>query len=171
MAVKMTPIGELRRDLDRIAKTLPREMVSPFQKKVALQTLSGVVNKTPVDRGHARANWQVSVGSPPDDVVPAPRGENKAGTTQQGENAGRRAVKKGQTKILGARDFDVIWIANNLPYVVVLDQGGFEPPDPGPSKDRRRTRKGRVLVKGGYSVQAPNGMVDVTLEEIRSQFI
>jgi hypothetical protein len=62
--------------------------------------------------------------------------------------------------------FQVSYVSNPVPYVQILDAGLFEPPDPGPSNDPRPTRAGRILVQGGYSTQAPQGMVAVTLLEL-----
>lgn len=131
---------------------VPRE-VKTIQTKMALAGLRGVVKKTPVDKRMARGGWQVSIGIPPvaNVITSSPIGT-------------------GSTKILQAVPFSTIYIGNNVSYITVLEYGGFIPKDPGPSKDKRKGRFGKVLVKGGFSVQAPHGMVSVTLQELRMMF-
>ena len=131
---------------------VPRE-VKAIQTKIALAGLRGVVKKTPVDKRFARGGWQVSVGIPP-----------IANVTSSSP------IGDGATKILNAVPFSTIYIGNNVSYITVLEYGGFIPKDPGPSKDKRKDRIGKVLVKGGFSVQAPQGMVSVTLQELRMMF-
>jgi hypothetical protein len=73
-------------------------------------------------------------------------------------------IAAGQGTIKSSPPFCVIWISNNVPYIGVLEYGLFEPPNPGVNRD------GDVKVSGGYSVQAPEGMVMVTLAELRTMF-
>lgn len=62
-------------------------------------------------------------------------------TTDKGGGA---TISGGATVILSARPFSTIWLSNNLPYIQRLEHG--------------------------WSGQAPNGMVSVTVTEIQSQF-
>lgn len=57
-------------------------------RKVALQTLSGVVLKTPVDTGRARGNWQVSLSTP------------LTNTVTNDDTSGNKAIAVGSGKIL-----------------------------------------------------------------------
>lgn len=105
---------------------------------------SSIVGRTPVDTGRARGNWQVSAGSPrtrvlrrtlrgpmPENAMPEPSGD------------------------------EPMYIANNLPYISVLEFGGY----PDPVKRGTRTGRGRYERRSerGFSRQAPQGMVGVTL--------
>lgn len=135
---------------------LPAE-VGKLARAVALEALRRVVLRTPVDFGQARGGWVAGLGAP----------SSSSGT---GDPSGGSAIAAGTAIIATAPDFGVIHVSNNVPHSAILDQGGFVPADPGPSKDPRPGRKGRVLVSGGYSVQAPAGMVDVTLGELRAIF-
>tara|TARA_R100000152_G_C6759123_1_gene183033 strand:- start:134 stop:598 length:465 start_codon:yes stop_codon:yes gene_type:complete len=128
--------------------------VTTIQRKIAMDLLRGVVMKTPVDTGRARGNWQITIGAP---------ASNELGSK---DKTGSGTVSKGQKRVNSAKPYGIIWLTNNVPYIGVLEFGGFVPKDPGPSKDPRKGRTGRTLVKGGFSVQAPKGMVRVTLEEI-----
>lgn len=136
--------------------------VTTIQRKIALDLLRGCVMKTPVDTGRARGNWQITIsGAPP--TAELGQSASAGGSKDKG---GGHTVSKGGKKINAAKPYGIIWLTNNVPYIGVLEFGGFVPGDPGPSKDPRKGRKGRVLVKGGYSVQAPRGMVRLTLNEI-----
>jgi hypothetical protein len=166
----ITPVDALNKDFRKfVAKAAGDTLV--VQKKLGIQLLAGVINKTPVDTGRARGNFQVSTTTAPQGIVAVPS-SNESGDPGAAVGPGQKAFTDGVQKFAAANSpFGVFWVVNNLPYVAVLDQGGFEPKNPGPSKDPRKFRKGRILVKDGFSIQAPNGMVDLTIEEIRSQFI
>jgi hypothetical protein len=132
--------------------------------RIVLSLFSAVVMKTPVDTGRARANWFPSMGSPVQGHDPAASDKSGANTLANIERFlySNRIVGEG-----------VVWLTNNLPYIEVLEYGGF----PNPPKYERT--KGRGVwdkingwgskVVGGFSSQAPNGMVRVTLEEFKSK--
>lgn len=132
--------------------------VNKLQRSIAMRLLTGVVKKTPVDTGRARGGWQISITTP---IQTAISRVDKEGVGVAGTELAKLAE-------LGA--YDVIWITNNVEYILVLEEGLFEPTDPGPSKDPRKERKGRVWVKGGYSVQAPQGMLKVTVAEVAAYY-
>ncbi|MBB76528.1 MAG: hypothetical protein CMJ75_18645 [Planctomycetaceae bacterium] len=124
-----TTLDKLNEELRVFAKTLAPDAVRVLQQSIALQVLSGVVLKTPVDTGRARANWQVGISTPPKGIV----------------SEDTDPISKGTPTIVGnALPFSVVWINNNVEYVAILETG--------------------------TSQQAPAGMVDVTLEEVRAQF-
>jgi hypothetical protein len=155
----MDNLKEFEAGVIKVSKKLTQEDLLLFQQKIALLALQRIVDKTPVDSGRARGNWQVTVGEPATTVLDA---KTKTGV---------RSKQKGTTRILGvSKPFQIIWMANNLPYIEVLEDGGFIPPDPGVTSDQRKGRKGRILVQGGYSVQAPQGMVAVTISELLTIF-
>lgn len=161
----MTTAEKFGETIRLVTKELKADSLA-IQKKTGLQVLTGVVLKTPVDYGVARGNWQVDLISPRDQSVFLAKNDADGGA------AGRKAIQDGVSKIIGATiPYQTHWIFNNVTYILVLDQGGFIPTDPGPSKDKRKHRHGRILVQGGYSTQAPAGMVDLTLEEVRQQFV
>ena len=152
------------KEFDRAFRDFSKDLiplhVSLVQKKVSFEALSRFVKRTPVDKGPARANWQASIGSPKSGVLDA---EDKSRT-------GSPTIQREMKNLAVIPPFSVVYLTNNSPYIEVLDEGGFVPPDPGPSKDPRPSRTGRELVKGGYSIQAPEGIVAVTLVELRFMF-
>lgn len=140
----------------RISKQLTQDELVLFQRKIVLEALQRIVLKTPVDTGHARLNWQVTIGVP-------------AGTEIQGQG-GAPNIGTALAALATLKPFQVVYVSNPVPYIQVLEEGGFVPSDPGPSSDPRPGRLGRILVRGGYSVQAPQGMVSVTVAELLAIF-
>ena len=154
-------VRDFNKALSDWALTATDDAVREVQKYFAFEVLRRVVRRTPVDTGRARGGWQVTLHNP---------AEN-AGTKT--DPSGADAVSSGQAVIGLAQPFQVIWISNNVEYIRILEEGGFVPPNPGPSKTGgssskagRAARKGTTLVKNGYSTQAPKGMVAITLREI-----
>lgn len=105
-------------------------------KKVALQVLKGVVNKTPVDTGRARSNWMTAVNAVPENTV-----DQSANISR--EQASAESINRGVAVIDSVKPFSTVSIANNLPYIGVLEYGG--------------------------SKQAPEGMVRKTLAELEAK--
>ena len=87
-----------------------RESIEPTQKRVAVDLTRNLVLNTPVDTGRARANWIVTVGKP----------SNR--TLQITDKTGSKTVAKAE-KINIPAEGDLIFISNNLPYIVYLDKG------------------------------------------------
>lgn len=97
-----------------------------FVRKVAIDITSSVILKTPVDTGRARGNWQVQINSPITSTLDV---NDKTGATTIGTATNTLANYK-------AGD---IYITNNLPYIIKLEQGS--------------------------SKQQPAGMVAITIRE------
>ena len=106
----------------------------------ALDMFSKIVRRTPVDSGRLRGNWQVGLGS-------APSGVNT--TTDRG---GSTATNNARA-VLSSYRGGSIYFSNNLPYAMVAEYGLW---GDGPK------------TSGGFSNQAPSGMVRVTLTEFTS---
>lgn len=102
-----------------------------IMRRTALDALTRIVLKTPVDTGRARGNWFVQIGGAGDMV------------TETTDKAGGPTIALGDAVIGSYRqrdDLPVISIYNNLPYINRLEHG--------------------------WSKQAPNGMVSVTVAEL-----
>ena len=132
-------------------------------RKIAIDLFSNVIKRTPVDTGMLRANWQVGLGSAPE------------GTVAFSDKSGSRAIQQVAAKAAQARWGTSIFLVNNLPYALVVEFGGY--PDPvkrGTYVAAGKTRYGITgpgWVKrssGGYSNQAPAGMVRVSLQEMKA---
>lgn len=79
----------------------------------ALEMLSRICLRTPVDSGRLRGNWQVSIGAPVTSEI-----DRKDKT----ENAGP-TVAAGSSVIARYTSGPSIWITNNLPYAVSIEYG------------------------------------------------
>ena len=106
-----TNVKEFNRQLKVFAETLlPGELVL-FHKKIALDALSRIVLKTPVDVGRARGGWQIDIGKAPDEDIG--RIDKSGGTVLSVE------AKKLDQLIA----FQMIVIGNNVEYIRVLEKG------------------------------------------------
>lgn len=135
-----------------IKKTIPvlKQDFTDFHALIALEALRRIVLKTPVGNpdvwkvkkppkgyvgGRARGNWQLTIGKASKKVL-EDRAKSSADTGD--------LITKG-AQILQKLGFgQVVWIANNLDYILFLEDG--------------------------HSGQAPKGMVSVTLQELRMIF-
>jgi hypothetical protein len=81
---------------------------------VALELLRGVVMDTPVDTGRARANWQTTVGSPALGDYDYKGGPGAAAN---------EAISDGTQTIQAVEGDAAIFLTNNLPYIVLLEEG------------------------------------------------
>lgn len=114
-----------------------KSKIEKVRRNYAFALYSSIVKKTPVDTGRARGNWNISVGK--DDTSVSDK-KMKSGLKYK-ENS------------INAKGDESIFISNNLPYITTLEYGGY----PNPPK----SKSGKTV--GGFSKQAPNGMVGVTL--------
>ena len=96
--------------LEKFGKEIP-EAMSKIHRAVALEGLRGLVQMTPVKDGRARADWQVSNGSP------------ATGETGAFDKAGGATIAAGSAEIANAKPFSVTHIANNVPYIEELENG------------------------------------------------
>jgi hypothetical protein len=101
-----TNLKQFKVQLKQFEKLTEAEAVK-LLKKVALQVLTGVVEKTPVDTGRARANWQVSIGSAGD------------GEAAQGADP----ISAGLAKLSQVKPFSTVVVYNNVEYIVALENG------------------------------------------------
>lgn len=116
-----------------------------------------IVRRTPVETGHLLQNWRISVGTPSRGIL---EGGDKTGDATIA--AGFAALRQLPTSF--AIYSATIFIQNHVPYASVIERGGFVPTNPGPST--QRGHKGEILVRGGFSVKAPQGMLGVSLQEV-----
>lgn len=90
-----------------------RDKSDKLVRGVALEAHGRIMRRTPVDKGRARNNWNVSIGSIDRSYDESLRGRG-----------GQHALQEGQRVILGRfRPGDVLYITNSLPYVPELERG------------------------------------------------
>lgn len=124
-------------------------------KELIMEALRRIIRRTPVDDGPvksfatAKNNWRVTLVH--------------AGTAQLNSTS---PITDALASIRRLKPFQTAYIVNNVPYINVLEYGSFRPQSPGPASNRWG-HKGEIRVSGGFSTQAPNGMVRITYEELR----
>lgn len=109
-------------------------------KKLAFDGYAGVVKKSPVDQGRFRGSWRVSIGKP--DLTVEAQGVEDADIYPQAPVSGVESYYLSGS-LAPLKWGDEVWITNNLPYA-----------------DR--------LENQAWSKQAPNGMLKITFEELKT---
>lgn len=131
-------------DLTAFAKLVDVELDQVIHR-IALEVFSKIVQRTPVDTGRARSNWIMTEGEPSGAI---PHGENVTFTASQASLMA--SINRISQVTPGVK---VIFVTNNLPYIITLEEGGY---GDGPK------------TVGGYSIQAPAGMVKLALAEVEA---
>lgn len=98
-----------RRQIKRIMRDLSGH-ASKDLKKFVINTHHEITDTTPVDKGWARGNWQVTTGSPATGVIGSPDSVGDAGDVL--------SALAGQN-LLDKRTY----IVNNVPYIRALNAG------------------------------------------------
>lgn len=108
------------------------EVILLIMQKLALEGLSRVVLRSPVDTGRFRGNWTVTVGQP------------TLATSEALDKSGQDTINRGSAIIQSVSELRPIYLQNNLPY--------------GPR------------LEGGWSKQAPAGMMGLTFADLELMF-
>ena len=115
-------------------------------RKVSLEMFKRVIQKSPVDTGRFKSNWQAAIGSVPkgtlglDDSITHKGGrETDRGAAHRFEAAGAASFTRVNQVALNGKAGDVIYLVNNLSYANALEYG--------------------------HSGQAPSGMVRLSILE------
>ena len=145
-------LAEFSSKVRNFAQKVVPEKVVVFQKKIVLEALRRVVLKTPVDTGRARGNWQVTIGKQAEGVIDNSKWDkkrkvskvNEAGLPQNLNTTDRDVINAGLAAITDLPPFSVVYVTNNLEYIEYLEEGS--------------------------SSQAPEGMVALTIEELKAMF-
>ena len=136
----------LKEVMDESKELDPGELII-FQKKISFTAFSRIVEKNPVADpsrwqhpvkgyvgGRSRGNWLLNVGISDRDYV----------RDVSGPHTGEAAITEALAKLEAMDAYSVVYITNNVIYVLYLEDG--------------------------WSKQAPSGMVAVTVEELRAMF-
>ena len=99
-------------------------------RKIAWDSFTSVVVISPVDTGRFRGNWQPGIGAPP------------GGVLETLDPTGAISIAAIETKVAEFKPGEAIYLANNLPYAIPLEEG--------------------------HSKQAPNGMVRLTQQRFQA---
>lgn len=136
-------------DLQRFSATAT-ENTNQTVRAVTTKLFNSIVLASPVDTGRFRGNWQISYDAP---ILTETDRLDPTGAAAVADIAAVLQPKAGRA-----------YLTNNLPYAEVIEFGGY--PDP---VLRGTWVKGQGYViksVGGYSKQAPVGMVRVNMTRI-----
>jgi len=149
------------------AGSIPPNAIKIF----AFEIFNRVVMRTPVDTGAARQNWLVTLNGETDEF-------------DLYKKKGGRVMSDGGKVIESAKGDDTIVIQNNVPYINMLEFGGYGkakgqgesligkkrkaiiPKGDSPPAEKQKDEKQSKITSDGFSIQAPHGMVGVTLAKV-----
>ena len=115
-------VRKFNREMNKATKDMTVTQLVKFHKKTAFKALRGILELTPVRTGRARANWQTTNRTPAKGKTPysseaeIPEGKSETSILSQTVAAGSAAIAKIQP-------FSVLWITNNLDYIIELEYG------------------------------------------------
>lgn len=118
--------------LDRAYERKVDQRVSEATRWIALEALRRVIQKSPVAEGRFRGNWQAALSVRPDGVLDVV------------DPDGAATLAEGSRNISQLKPYEVVFLANNVPYARKLEDG--------------------------YSQQAPAGVVGITVAELAAFF-
>ena len=110
------------------------------RRKVILDIAGRVIKKTPVDEGGARGGWQSTL---------------HAKATNDVQRKAQDAINEAVATVGGLDAETVMFLTNLMPYIEKLEFGGYP----------KKPKKGKGKTTGGFSTQAPAGMLRITLAE------
>ena len=108
-----------------LSSSLPGSLAA-FQKDVAVEIASAVIEATPILSGRAANNWVASIGSPPAQVAfqrrqRSPR--NSRRTAVQGAYTTNGGLANIEGTLNGFGGGESIFISNYVPYIIKLERG------------------------------------------------
>lgn len=122
-------------------------------RKTLIAVGDRLLEKTPVDTGRLSGNWQFGVDEIPGTIVEVTGASGDGQAVKEAAAEQLRSTINSYDLKLGS----VFYLINNLPYAPVVEYGLYPNPPKG----------GAGKTSGGYSTQAPEGMVRVTAVEFQ----
>ena len=132
--------------IDQLAEIAGESVMKKVRELVA-ELFASVTRKSPRDTGRFAANWNPSLGAP-----------NYTYTDSTDANGTLGRIEDFAAKVYLGDDGAELYLSNGLPYAAVLEYGLY--PDP--------PKGGAGKTTGGYSTQAPQGMIRVTVAEFQT---
>lgn len=125
----MATMLQFSRNIRKLGSRIENNSVR-LTKKVAKRTLVSLIEGTPVDKGVARSNWRVSLGSPTRAVIPANNPGKRLGISERANATSTRIagfavinrLKVGLKRGLGQAG-QALFITNSIPYLDKLRRG------------------------------------------------
>jgi hypothetical protein len=115
----MTNLRNFAKHIRSVEKRIMEEL-NQAANDAALIVLDDLVNNTPVDTSNALSNWQISLGTPIMDERP-PYFPGIKGSTREESAAATMAA--GRFILRTKKPGEIIYLSNNAPYIVGLNEG------------------------------------------------
>lgn len=158
---EVTNVNEFNRAVMDFASVKSPGRLTAVVRKTTLDILRGVLLRSPVRTGRLRSGWQASIGIPSNasPLAMVQIGETK---TKRGRRVAGRAIDRRNLDeaiaLLETLEFgQPTWITNNVVYAAVVEYGGYSSASAG--------EPGSRVTSSGFSRQAPQGMLNVTIVE------
>ena len=129
---------------DKLAKKYEQDLTDVVRSACMMMS-SQIILRTPVDTGRLRSNWLPALGSP------------DKSTNDGSDTTGTVAISNAEEVAMSMKAGETFYLTNSLPYANVVEYGLY----PNPPKTGTKT-------VGGYSRQAPVGMVRVVVRDFKS---
>lgn len=148
-------VTQFRQELSNFSNQTLKRIALAAHKQVVMDLFRKVIARTAVDAGpvklrdETRGNWRITLVH--------------AGIARQYTSS---PIGDAQASIRRVLPFQNIYIVNTVPWINYLEYKSYRPQNPGPSSGRWG-HKGEVRISGGGSTQSPDGMLRISLEEIR----
>jgi hypothetical protein len=132
--------------------------INDARKLLAYDLFSRVIDRTPIwfefekHSGNTKYNWQCTINAPSTKVL--------KGTDQKGDTTKQRMLKV----LARVQGDDDIYFSNSVPWIFHLEDGLY-PRNPSVGSWNKQKKEYEIRSSGGFSNQAPKGMVKVTLAE------
>lgn len=85
-------------------------------RSVGRELLTLLVQGSPVDTGHFKANWQIGIGRPATGIVNGV------------DPDGAQTIARGDAVLRSVKPFDTVYLTNNVPYAQELEEGSVQRP-------------------------------------------
>jgi hypothetical protein len=138
----MANVATLGIDIDKIIAKA-KENGAAVARQITLSLQKKVIEKSPVDEGGVKGNWNVALNL----IDTANYSDDKGGDT---------AIARALGELINFKPGDSIFITNNKPYIAALEFGLY---GTGKGATEKTTRD-------GYSIQAPYGFIRITYKEV-----
>ncbi len=106
-----------------VSEILERE-ISVKMQQIAIDLDGRIVNRTPVKTGRLRSNWVIGLGSPNRGVIQDYSDETGLLSESEAAQLGLRVAEEHAVAINRALPLEDIYISNNLPYALPIEEGG-----------------------------------------------
>ena len=140
-------LGDVQDGINNLEESMNEKL-----RAIYLQGLDAVIEISPAhfkDGGRLRNSWSLNTSGT---GVGTKRGPDEDGTGSR-----NNLYSKMPDWVLGKK----LYFINPMPYANVVEYGGY------PKAPKKGTKTGseyQILSRGGYSIQAPEGMVRVNLD-------